>query len=182
MFIALLKMSHYLLQVYLYKIGLHDQIFPKVSSTLDPFYSGVEERNQLLNSVSIAARSVIEEVISLPDIVLVSLPYLHWIQLGHAILILSRLIAAADPLSDVGSLPAFKEDLERLRRRMEDARSMASTFTPPRSLPGVIDTISSKFTEIYELVEAGLAASPAFEEDELRTVTLEMLEQRPWLQ
>ncbi|KAH7304526.1 hypothetical protein B0I35DRAFT_444970 [Stachybotrys elegans] len=111
----LLTMSYCSLEVYLYKVSL-DGICP-----------------DYIPSLFTAAITIVNEFSNVRDSVIPFLPYPFWIQLGHAILILSRVLAMGhDPMFSLhrfefqGALEQLMHKLERvIRHGKEEARRLA---------------------------------------------------------
>lgn len=151
-------MTYHALQVYLYKIGLDDRLFPTSwmanvgSSPSSPY---ILQRTRFLVSCLNAVKSVAEQFLALADSVVLSLPYHNWAQLGHAILIFSRLLTvnrdAWDP-SLVSGVPGFLNTLESIKGKLEAAISSGARATPPRGLPRILETVGPRLTEVGRMV------------------------------
>ncbi|KAH8171966.1 hypothetical protein LIA77_08734 [Sarocladium implicatum] len=161
----LLTMASCSLRIYLYKISLDDRLFDSANFDEDREMLAFQtpnhtrpSRGELLGTVSRAAQRLVEEFCRLDTIVCASLPYLAWIQLGHAILMLSRVVTASHEFGDFilffESLSGFRDGIEQLARKMEDVTTGKGQEPAGPQLPLIFGKIPAKLGEIREIVEA----------------------------
>ena len=161
-------MAYCSLQIYLYKLSLDDRLFESVNfdegwtkSTSGPNESyACSWRSDLLRTVFNAAQKLLDQLCHLDNSVLASLPYLAWIQLGHAILMHSRVVTASHETGDwmlfFESSSGFRDGVEKLGRKMEQVTSEqgeGEISTRPR-LPPIFGRIPAKLGEVRDIVEA----------------------------
>lgn len=140
----LLQMSYRMLQLYLYKIALDDRLFPPQSP-----YATL--RTNLLFSCLAAIESLVSLFFELPAQTILSLPYPNWGQVGHAMLILSRLAEVKHGTWDTGvvsSVLDHRETFRRLARRLEEVMAVGAKETPPRSFPEVFALMIDKLRDL----------------------------------
>ncbi|PGG98563.1 hypothetical protein GX51_06760 [Blastomyces parvus] len=174
---AMLMISYHTVQAYLYKIALNDQIFSSLSATTPgcpwtsntdvppsnttPTITPIVRRADLLVSCLFAIKSLADHFLALTDMVIFSLPYPTWLQLGHCILILTRVMEIRHSTWDLGyvsQLLDFREVLNRLARRLDKVISRGREAKPARHLPVIFEAVVERLGEIGKLIAEGLHA------------------------
>ncbi|KAF2188998.1 hypothetical protein K469DRAFT_564970 [Zopfia rhizophila CBS 207.26] len=155
---ALLLISYNTLRLYLYKIALDDQLFLTSSiSTESTFPSTTYTifRNNLLASCLATIKSMVSLFFALPTRIIFSLPYPTWGQIGHAMLILSRLSEVKHDTWDpayVSSELDIRETLKALARRLEEVMTIGIGEIPARRLSEIFTHMVSRLRELSETV------------------------------
>ncbi|RSL51521.1 hypothetical protein CEP54_011392 [Fusarium duplospermum] len=150
----LLLMSCHVLQIFLYKVGMDDRLLHSVDTDGSSTYS--LRLSHLLASCLNAVKAEASSVLSLANSVILSMPYLNWIQIGHAILIFSRLLVTHHSSWDPGlltSIQDFADTLEGLSQKIEGAMNEGINSSPPRSLPTMFTKLRERFINICKRVE-----------------------------
>lgn len=118
-------------------------------------YPDIGQRDRCLVTLMNAAGMLINQICDLDDPVLPVLPYAAWVQLGHAIVILSRIVIYSREIGDstlfFESISTFKNGLERFGRKME-----ATYAGQRRRLPAVFGALPGRLAEISMLVDSDL--------------------------
>ncbi|KAH6867731.1 hypothetical protein B0T10DRAFT_569285 [Thelonectria olida] len=151
---AFLTMAYSMLQIFLYKVGMHDRLHQ--ASDLTTPSPHVLQSSHLLVSCLTAVKSLIDSFLSLTNSAILSMPYPYWIQVGHSVCIFSRLLATNNSSWNLGILTGisnFTETLERIVCKIEGAISEGMSSAPPRSLPAVFNDLRRRCVEICRKVE-----------------------------
>ncbi|KLJ05686.1 hypothetical protein EMPG_10865 [Blastomyces silverae] len=162
---------------YLYKIALDDRLFSSLSATTSrcPWTGNTDvlpsnttstitptvSRTDLLVSCLFAIKSLADHFLALTDMVIFSLPYPTWLQLGHCILILTRVMEIRHNTWDLGyvsHLLDFREVLNRLARRLDKVISRGREARPARHLPVIFAGVVERLGEIGKMIGEGLHA------------------------
>ncbi|OJD12108.1 hypothetical protein AJ78_07244 [Emergomyces pasteurianus Ep9510] len=158
---------------YLYKIALDDRLFSPSSATTSGFLwtsstgvlpsntTSTVRRTDLLVSCLFAIKSLADHFLALTDAVIFSLPYPTWLQLGHCILILTRVMEVRHntwDLSYVSHLLDFREVLNRLARRLDKVIRRGREARPARHLPVIFEGVVERLGEIGKVIGEGLHA------------------------
>ncbi|KAF4974577.1 hypothetical protein FZEAL_8549 [Fusarium zealandicum] len=149
----LLMMSYYLLQIYLYKIGMDDGFNQPESTNTSLF---VAKLSHLLVSCLGAVKALIDVFLSLANSIILSIPYPNWIQMGHSIFVFSRLLITHRSFWEPGILtdvPDFIASLERISNKIDAAMNQGMHLSPPRSLPAVFSKMRERLIDISRKVE-----------------------------
>ncbi|EEU34191.1 uncharacterized protein NECHADRAFT_101769 [Fusarium vanettenii 77-13-4] len=149
-----LLMSCHVLQIFLYKVGMDDRLLQSMETPSSSAFS--LRLSDVLASCLSAVKAETSSVLSLANSVILSMPYPYWIQLGHAILIFSRLLTTHHNFWDPGlltSIQDFTDTLEALSQKLEGAMSEAINSYPPRFLPTVFTKLRERFINICKRVE-----------------------------
>lgn len=152
--IEFLLMSCHVLQIFLYKVGMDDRLLQSMETPSSSAFS--LRLSDVLASCLSAVKAETSSVLSLANSVILSMPYPYWIQLGHAILIFSRLLTTHHNFWDPGlltSIQDFTDTLEALSQKLEGAMSEAINSYPPRFLPTVFTKLRERFINICKRVE-----------------------------
>lgn len=147
-------MSCHVVQIFLYKVGMDERLSQSMETESSSKYS--LRLSDLLASCLNAVKAEIESVRSLENSVILSMPYPHWIQLGHAILIFSRLLVTHHNFWDPGlltSIQDFADTLDRLWKKFEGAMNEGANSSPPRFLPTLFTKLRERFMNICKRVE-----------------------------
>ncbi|KAF2865948.1 hypothetical protein BDV95DRAFT_585460 [Massariosphaeria phaeospora] len=142
----LLQISYQTLNLYLYKTALDDRLFPASTAS-----TTILLRTHLLTSCLSSITTLISHFFSLPHQTLFSLPYVIWGQLGHAMLILSRLSDVQHGTwnrSYVAGVMDPKETSRRLARRLEEVMTLGLAEKPARCLPGIFGQLVVRLREL----------------------------------
>ncbi|KAH7244948.1 hypothetical protein B0J15DRAFT_500967 [Fusarium solani] len=145
----LLLMSCHVLQIFLYKVGMDDRLLQSLDTASSSAYS--LRVSHLLVSCFNAVKAETASVLSLANPVILSMPYPYWIQLGHAILIFSRLLVTHHNFWDPGlltSIQDFADTVEGLSQKIEAAMNEGIDSSPPRFLPTVFTKLRETFINI----------------------------------
>jgi hypothetical protein len=145
----LLLMSCHVLQIFLYKVGMDDRLLQSLDTASSSAYS--LRVSHLLASCFNAVKAETASVLSLANPVILSMPYPYWIQLGHAILIFSRLLVTHHNFWDPGlltSIQDFADTVEGLSQKIEAAMNEGIDSSPPRFLPTVFTKLRETFINI----------------------------------
>lgn len=170
--IEILAISYHSLQVYLYQISLDDRVFPPPNvsfplvedshqylTTCTP-PRGHDQWNTFILALFSAATKAVDHFSGLADPLILSLPYPVWTQMGHAILVLSRVVAIShhvgDPTFFFDSVLCFQTALERLRIRVESVISHGKESKGQKCLPEIFEAIPKRLTDICSAVETGM--------------------------
>ncbi|KAF5005057.1 hypothetical protein FDECE_8473 [Fusarium decemcellulare] len=153
---GLLMMSYYLLQVFLYKVGMDDRLTQALEPTaINPSPYAMRCSNILVSCLN-AVKSLLESFLNLSNSVILSIPYPNWIPMGHAILIFSRLLVTNhsywDP-SILTDLPDFTATLDRVCLKIDATISEGAQLLPPRHLPPMFKKLRERLVNIYKRVE-----------------------------
>ncbi|KAL2375060.1 hypothetical protein RJZ57_000464 [Blastomyces gilchristii] len=174
---AMLMISYHSMQAYLYKIALDDRLFSSLSATTSgcPWASNTDvlpsnttstialtvRRTDLLVSCLFAIKSLADHFLTLTDMVIFSLPYPTWLQLGHCILILTRVMEIRHNTWDLGyvsHLLDFREVLNRLALRLDKVISRGREARPAQHLPLIFEGLVERMGEIGKMIGEGLHA------------------------
>lgn len=152
---------YHTVQVHLYKIALEDRLFPASPSgfvnTSASFTTGVPSlhRHTLLSSCWSATKAITKRFLTLSPRLMFSLPYPIWLQLGHSLLIFSRLLTVRDEAwnsSRIVVMEDFKDAILKLSRRLEDVMNQGSQLVPPRRLPDIFQLLVERLNDIARTV------------------------------
>jgi hypothetical protein len=147
--------------VHLYKIALEDRLFPPLPGGFYdfsvPFSAEAPDPNRrtLLSSCWSAIRALTNRFVVLSPGVMFSLPYPIWLQLGHSLLIFSRLLTVKDEIwnnSRTSVMEDFKDTVLRLSGRLQLIISEGSQLVPPRRLPDIFQSLVEKLNDIAKTV------------------------------
>lgn len=147
-------MSCHVLQIFLYKVGMDDRLLRSLDTTASSACS--LRVSHLLTSCFNAVKAETASVLSLANSVVLSMPYPFWIQLGHAILIYSRLLVTRHDFWDPGLLTStqdFADTLEAVSEKVEAAMNEGINSSPPRFLPTLFTKLRERFSNICKRVE-----------------------------
>jgi hypothetical protein len=151
---ALLSVSQLSVKLYLCKIALDDRLFQPSSSpheTETMRYSMF--RTNLLASCLLAIDSLLSLFFALPTDVVLSLPYQHWGQIGHALLLLTRLSEVRHDTWDasyVSSVLDLRETYTRFANKIEEVIATGGSKMPPRNLPAIFELMAARLRELGE--------------------------------
>jgi hypothetical protein len=156
-----MAICYHTVQVHLYKIALEDRLFTPLPSgfinTSASFTSGIPilNRHALLSSCWSATKAVAKRFLTLSPRLMFSLPYPMWLQLGHSLLIFSRLMTVRDEAwnnSRISIMEDFKDTILKLSRRLEDVINQGSQVVPPRRMPGIFQLLVERLNDIARTV------------------------------
>ncbi|RSM18493.1 hypothetical protein CDV31_002629 [Fusarium ambrosium] len=156
----LLLMSCHVLQIFLYKVGMDDRLLQSADTDGSSTYS--LRVSHILASCFNAVKAEAASVMSLPNSVILSMPYPYWIQIGHAILIYSRLLVTHHSFWDPGlltSIQDFADTLEGLSQKIEGAMNEGINSSPQRFLPTMFAKLRERFVNICKRVEENSKAN-----------------------
>jgi hypothetical protein len=118
-------------------------------------------RTELLVSCLATIDSFFSLFFTLPSDTVLSMPYMHWGQLGHACLILSRLPQVQHDTWDatyVASVLDPRATFLRIAHKIEEVNAAGGDMIPPRNLPAIYRSMSARLRELGETPKPG----PAF--------------------
>ncbi|UPL02172.1 hypothetical protein LCI18_013106 [Fusarium solani-melongenae] len=173
----LLFMSCHVLQIFLYKVGMDDNLLQSLDIAGSSAYS--LRISHLLASCLNAVKAETSSVLSLANSVILSMPYPYWIQLGHAILIFSRLLVTHHNFWDLGlltSIQDFADTVEALSQKIDSAMNEGINSSPPRFLPTVFTKLRERFIDIRKRVEENSRANTQSNLDSTETLASNIFE------
>ncbi|KAK7227894.1 hypothetical protein V2G26_000064 [Clonostachys chloroleuca] len=134
----LLSLSYHMLRLLLYRTYL-DEVSHSMSHG-DLHAHGISAAARCISlvfSTVDAAKAAITAFLTLDSDILLSLPYPHWIQMGHAIRTLARILAMKSEASE--ALPAVEllKLLEQVPTKVEEAMGRGMQCPMPRRLPAI---------------------------------------------
>lgn len=153
--------SYHTVQVHIYKIALEDRLFGISTSgfvnTNNSYSPGtpVLNRHALLSSCWSATKAMTKCFLTVSPRLMFSLPYPIWLQLGHSLLIFSRLLTVKDEAwndSRISAMEDFKEMILKLSRRLEEVMNHGLHLVPPRGLPDIFHLLVERLKEIARIV------------------------------
>lgn len=163
-------MSCHVLQICLYKVGIHDRLLQSLDTAASSTYS--LRLSHLLASCFAAVKAETSSILSLANSVILSILFPYWIQIGHTTLIFSRLLATHGSFRDPGlvtSIQDFTDTLEGISRKIEGAMEQGINSFTPRFLPTVLSKMREILINICKRVQE---TSKASTQRNLRTIEL----------
>ncbi|KAK5050754.1 hypothetical protein LTR84_003313 [Exophiala bonariae] len=156
---ALMVVCYHMVQVHIYKIALEDRLFPtsrgEYSTTHipNPYPSDtpILDRNDLLSSCWTATKAMTRTILTLPPLLMFSMPYPMWLQLAHSLLVFSRLLTVRDSTWDHSRptiMADFRDTILGLSQRLEEVMNHGVQLVPSRRLPDIFHTLVERLKEI----------------------------------
>ncbi|KAF2689106.1 hypothetical protein K458DRAFT_292127 [Lentithecium fluviatile CBS 122367] len=159
----LLYLSHQSVRLYLRKISLDDRLFHSLSCANDGNATRYSMfRTNLLSSCLATIDSLMSLVFALPTDLVLSLPYLHWGQIGHALLILTRLSEVrheAWNATYVSSVLDPRAIYVRLADKIDEVMAAGGSKMPRQRLPAILGSMAARLRELSESPKMGLGIS-----------------------
>ncbi|CAG9952679.1 unnamed protein product [Clonostachys rosea f. rosea IK726] len=145
----LLSLSYHMVRLLLYRTYL-DEVSHSMSHD-DLHAHGISAATRCISLVFLtadAAKAAITAFLTLDSDMLLSLPYPHWIQMGHAIRTLARILAMKSETSE--ALPAVEllKLLEQVPTKVEEAFSRGMQCPMPRCLPAIFQGLRKTVSDI----------------------------------
>ncbi|VUC26572.1 unnamed protein product [Clonostachys rosea] len=124
----------------------------------------------LVDSTADAAKAAIMSFLALDSYTLLSLPYPHWIQMGHAIRTLARILSMKSEASE--ALPAIDllKLLEQVPAKVEEAFSRGIQCPVPRGLPAIFRGFRKAVSDIARSTGITIPTEMSLDIEEEQTV------------
>ncbi|KAI9729358.1 MAG: hypothetical protein M1834_006881 [Cirrosporium novae-zelandiae] len=154
--LALVLLYYYSAQIRLYEVGVYDS--PK-----HIYYGNYPFGHlEILYSCIMAVKDLLDTYYSIPPASYFGFPFYTWLQLGHALIVLSRLsLFQCDgwDLRHIKTIVDFSEAIDRVATQFEEARE----FYRVNELSGESEDILSKFSRKLRRVKGWFEAKLATE-------------------
>jgi hypothetical protein len=177
-------MSFHMLQVFLYKIGIDEQLH-QTSEAPDPS-SPALRYSYLLVSCLGAVKAIIEKFLLLSASTILSMPYTYWVQMIYCVNMFARLLVTHSTLWDpnlFAGICDFTATLERISIKIRSTVSKGAGMDPPRHLPTIINTMREKLIDICASVREssktmsgdspGLATTPSLDAIRVKNMVMD---------